>query len=391
MSMLSPAPSRPEPEADGKIRVMIVDDAVVVRGLLTRWLGDIPEIDVIGSFINGRQAVDALDRLDPHVIILDIEMPEMDGLTALPLILKKRPRAQVIMSSTLTTRNADISLRALGLGARDYIPKPEGNHGVTTSVDFRRELIEKVSALGGRVSGISASPRTAAVSPRRPKVSPVAIRDASANANTAAGLPPLRPIKLVKPRILAIGSSTGGPQALKTVFKAIAPAIPSVPVVLAQHMPASFTTILAEHIGRECGAPSREGTDGATLEPGTIYVAPGGRHMVVKMAEGTPVIRLHDGPPVNFCKPAVDPLFESVADCFRNSALGVVLTGMGHDGAKGAVRIADAGGNVVVQDEETSVVWGMPGATAQAGAPCAILPLDQIGSRIGSMIKGIRR
>lgn len=391
MSMLSPAPARTAPEADGKIRVMVVDDAVVVRGLVSRWLGAVPEISVIGSFVNGKLAVEALDRLDPHVVILDIEMPEMDGLTALPLILKKRPRAQVIMASTLTTRNADVSLRAMGLGARDYVPKPEGNRGVTTSVDFRRELIAKVCALGGRVSGVKVAAQTPDApggAPAAPSVSPGSRTRAMPGQAT---VPPLRPYKPVVPRILAIGSSTGGPQALKAVFQAIAPAIGSVPVVLAQHMPPSFTEILAQHIARDTGVPAHEGRDGEKLEPGTIYVAPGGKHMTVGMSEGTPVIQLTDGPPVNFCKPAVDPLFDSVAASFRNAALGVVLTGMGHDGAAGAVRMADAGGNVIVQDEATSVVWGMPGAAAHAGAPCDILPLDQIGGRINSMLRGFRR
>ncbi|MEM6664806.1 MAG: chemotaxis response regulator protein-glutamate methylesterase [Pseudomonadota bacterium] len=373
-------PAVPASPAADTIRVMVVDDAVVVRGLLGRWLAEEPGIDVIGAYRNGKLAVEALDTIDPHVIILDIEMPEMDGLTALPLLLKKKPRAAVIMASTLTQRNAEVSLRAMGLGARDYVPKPEGNAGVTTSVEFRRDIIAKVRAIGGRVAGVGAAPaRPAAARP-------------SASAPSLLSQKPfaLRRFNPAVPRILAIGSSTGGPQALMSFFEAAGSDLASIPIVLAQHMPATFTPILAQHLARSSGLEAREGADGEPLKPGVIYVAPGGRHMVLGGTASSPQISLKDGAPINFCKPAVDPMFETVAALYKSAALAIVFTGMGNDGAAGAKVVADAGGNVIAQDEETSVVWGMPGATAQIGAAAAVLPLPQIAPKVRSIVKGTR-
>lgn len=395
MSALPKAPE-PAPEADDQntIRVIVVDDSVVVRGLLSRWLSERSEIEVIGTFRDGKVAVDALDRLDPHIVVLDVEMPVMDGLTALPLILRKRPGTQVLMASTLTRRNAEISLKALGLGARDYIPKPEGNQKVSTSEDFRDELIRKVLALGAKPAGlktIDPDDPTGREAPS-PSVTPGAaasLGDAARPARSMADAPPLRSLNSIRPRILAIGSSTGGPQALMTLLAELAPSLKTHPVVLTQHMPPSFTAILAEHITRASGMTCKEGKAGEPLSPGTIYVAPGGSHMVVATVGGTPVIEISDDPPVNFCKPAVDPLFESVAEVFGPASLGLVLTGMGHDGGAGALKIADAGGNVIAQDEATSVVWGMPGAAVRAGSVCAVLPLNKIASKVKSLIAGV--
>jgi two-component system chemotaxis response regulator CheB len=367
--------------ADNPIRVLVVDDAVVVRGLVSRWIEEEPGLALAGSLRNGREAVDQILRINPDVVVLDIEMPELDGISALPLLIEKKRDLIVIMSSTLTRHNAEITLKALSLGAADYIPKPETNRGVTTSVEFRRHLIEKIRALGGRRRRVVRAPEPAAVS--RP-ATPVP------HARPAAAPIKLRAFSSIPPRVLTIGSSTGGPQALIAVISKLRDVILRAPLLITQHMPPTFTTILAEHIARASGLPAREGVEGEAVLAGNIYVAPGARHMTVTKTNGHPVIALDDGPLVNFCKPAVDPLFASVARVWGPATLAVVLTGMGSDGARGGADIVAVGGSVIAQDEATSVVWGMPGAAAHAGICAAVLPLDQIPARISRLFSGER-
>ncbi len=380
-SLATVAPNQ-EPGVSNAIRVMVVDDSAVVRGLVARWVDEDPDMETVGRFANGQIALAGIVKAAPDVIILDIEMPVMDGMTALPQLLKLKPEVKVIMSSTLTRKNAEISLQALSLGATDYIPKPETNRGVTTSQEFRSELLRKVKAMmSGRVAaarpvGQSATPATAPA----PSATP-----AAAVARVASQL---RPFSSVKPKILAIGSSTGGPQALAVVIEALAPATADIPVLITQHMPPTFTAILAEHLARSSGRTAKEGEDGEIVVPGTIYVAPGGLHMEVRQKAGETVLHVYDGPVINYCKPAVDPMFESVMKIYGSAVLALVLTGMGHDGAAGAKMIADAGGSVIAQDEATSVVWGMPGAAAEAGACAAILPLEGIGPKASTVLRG---
>ena len=382
------------------VRVMVVDDSVVVRGLIGRWIDEDPALAVVASHRNGKLAVDDVARSNPDVVVLDVEMPEMDGITALPLLLKAKPGLVVVMASTLTRRNAEISLKCLSLGAADYVPKPESNSGVTTSADFRNEVIQKVKALGLRA--LTRGGRGSAPAPRPSSFASTA-GSAAAPAGPARSFAPsqprvaapsapaqLRPYSSVMPRVLLIGSSTGGPQALTKLFAEIGPAIVNVPVLITQHMPATFTAILAEHITKAAGRRAAEGTHGEPLMPGRIYVAPGGKHMVIGKQGAETVVLLNDQPPVNFCKPAVDPLFDSAVPIFGSAILACVLTGMGHDGAAGAKRIADGGGSVIAQDEDSSVVWGMPGAVAQAGAAAEILALDQIGGKIVRILGGRR-
>jgi two-component system chemotaxis response regulator CheB len=357
---------------------MVVDDSVVVRGLIGRWIDEDPHLAVVASHRNGRLAVEDVARSDPDVVVLDLEMPDMDGLTALPLLLGRKRDLVVLLASTLTRRNAEISLRALALGAADYVPKPESSHGVTTSADFRRELIEKIAHLGRR-----ARTRSARTGSARPPVT------RSSPARTGPDFT-LRGYSKVPPRIVAIGSSTGGPQALSAVFAEIGAAIAHVPVVVTQHMPPTFTTILAEHVAKSARRPALEGRDGDRLLPGHIYVAPGGRHMVLARSGPDVVVRLTDGPPVNFCKPAVDPLFQSVSEIYGNATLALVLTGMGTDGAEGVRCIGASGGTVIAQDEESSVVWGMPGAAAHTGQCSDVLPLPEIGRRVARILLGGR-
>jgi len=370
MSALA-ATTQPEPSARKRLRVMIVDDAAVVRGLLARWVTAEPDLDVVALLRTGRDAVEELERADPDVVVLDVEMPELDGISALPQLLAKKRDLVVIMASTVTRRNAEISLKSLALGAADYIPKPSTPHDAGSSGNFRRELIEKIRTLGMRV--------------RRPRVAPHPSRPVRPHQPVV-----LRPMPLTPPRVLLIGSSTGGPQALDAVLTHAGALISRVPVLITQHMPPTFTAILAEHLARAVKAPVHEAADGEPIVPGTIYIAPGGHHMRVASRDGTPAIVIDDGPHINFCKPSVDPLFSSAAAVWGSKALALVLTGMGSDGLAGAKELVAAGGHVVAQDEATSVVWGMPGQVAHAGLCSALLPLGEIGPRLTRMFMGER-
>jgi two-component system chemotaxis response regulator CheB len=393
MSLASPAVSV-QAGSQQAIRVMVVDDSVVVRGLVSRWLDEEPGIKVVASLRTGREAVDQLERHAPDVVLLDIEMPDLDGLAALPLLLGKDRDLVVIMASTLTRHNAEASFKAMSLGAADYIPKPESNRGVTTSVEFRRELIEKVRHLGSRRKRRPTARHDAPI--HAPPLAPAAeVRPARPDTLARAPVPAtpaikLRPFGNVAPRVLLIGSSTGGPQALNTVVGQLASVIDRAAVLITQHMPPTFTTILAEHLARASGRPAHEAVDREPIVAGRIYVAPGGKHMLVERANNMPIVALGDGPPVNFCKPAVDPLFSSAIRVWGPSILAVILTGMGSDGAHGAADIVAAGGSVIAQDEATSVVWGMPGAAAHAGVCSAVMPLDQIAGKIGRLFAGER-
>src|SRR5712691_8915234 len=370
------------PAADpALLRVMVVDDAVVVRGLVSRWLAEQPGLAVVASLRTGRQAVDQLERADPDVVVLDIDMPELDGISALPLLLEKKRDLVVIMASTLTRRNAEISLKALALGAADYVPKPDTNRGITTSTAFRRELIEKIVELGGRRRRRRGEAWGRPAALPRPGLRPV-----PAGAQPIA----LRPFSSIPPRVLLVGASTGGPQALRNLIPQLASVCDRVPVLITQHMPPTFTTILAEHLARAAGRPAHEGVDGEPVLPGNIYVAPGGRHMQAARRDNAAVIALDDGAPVNFCKPAVDPLFTSAAKIWGAATLAVILTGMGHDGTSGGGEVAACGGSVIAQDEASSVVWGMPGSAAHAGICSALLPVDQIATKIMRLFSGER-
>jgi two-component system chemotaxis response regulator CheB len=365
---------------------MVVDDSVVVRGLFTRWIREEPDFEVVAALRDGRQAVDEFDRYNPDIVILDVEMPDLDGLAALPLLLRKKRDLIVIMASTLTRRNAEISIKALSLGAADYLPKPDSSRAVTTSPSFRRELIEKIRAFGARVKrGGDQAHREEVSGKIRPPRAPVI--DEAPSVGTPIKL---RPFSRVTPQALLIGASTGGPQALMTLIAQFDPVAARVPVLITQHMPPTFTTILAEHMTRVSKRPVHEARGGEAAVAGGIYLAPGGRHMKVTRDKGAPVIALDNGPPINFCKPAVDPLFHSAVEVWGDAVLAVVLTGMGSDGRRGSAEIAAAGGSVIAQDEATSVVWGMPGAVAAAGVCSAVLPLDEIAPKVVSLFGGKR-
>ncbi|HEX7789123.1 MAG TPA: chemotaxis response regulator protein-glutamate methylesterase [Afipia sp.] len=367
-------------------RVMVVDDSAVIRGLISRWIDAEPDMKVAASVRTGLDAVNQVSRVAPDVVVLDIEMPDMDGISALPLLLEKKRNLIIIMASTLTRRNAEISFKALSLGASDYIPKPESTREIAAADVFKRDLIEKIRHLGARLrrSPVVASP------PLSPAPSPVSRIASEAAPAGAAHRFTLRPFNAAPPRVLLVGSSTGGPQALMTLIAGIGPVIDRFPVLITQHMPPTFTTILAEHLARTSGRPAHEAIDGEAIKPGQVYLAPGGCHMRVARVGGNAVIALDDGPQVNFCKPAVDPLFSSAVSVWQAGILALVLTGMGSDGTHGGKDIVAAGGNVMAQDEATSVVWGMPGAVANAGVCSAVLPLDQIAPKIVRIFSGVR-
>jgi two-component system, chemotaxis family, protein-glutamate methylesterase/glutaminase len=362
---------------------MVVDDSVVIRGLISRWIASEPDMVVAASLRTGLDAVNQLERVNPDVAVLDIEMPELDGISALPQLLAKKRNLIIIMASTLTRRNAEISFKALSLGASDYIPKPESTRESAAAETFHHDLIQKIRSLGAKVR--RASPATPSPVPDRTKelARPVPA--------PVAQLPLMRrAFSMQAPRVLLIGSSTGGPQALMALVTELGPVIDRFPVLITQHMPPTFTTILAEHLARSSHRPAHEAIDGEIVKPGRIYLAPGGRHMRVVRHGAEAAIALDDGPPVNFCKPAVDPLFTSAIDVWQAGVLAVVLTGMGSDGMRGGREIVAAGGSVIAQDEASSVVWGMPGAAANAGICAAILPLNQIGSKLVRVFAGDR-
>jgi two-component system chemotaxis response regulator CheB len=349
------------------VSVMVVDDSAIVRGLITRTLKGDPRIDVVASCSNGEMAVVQAAKRALDVVILDIEMPVMDGLTALPKLQQANPGARIIMASTLTQRNAAVSLRAMALGAADYIAKPTADR-LNANEEFHRDLIHKVIALGQA---------------RKTKPAPGAPAQPAVKFNMVARGKAMRP-----PRIIAIGSSTGGPQALLTLLGALSPKV-SCPIVIAQHMPATFTAVLAQHIERASGRPTCEAATGMEIKPGHIYLAPGDYHFEVVREGAGLAARLSQTPPQNFCRPSVDPLFHSVAQLFGADSCAIMLTGMGSDGCGGSKAIAAAGSPVIAQDEATSVVWGMPGAVAQAGICSAILPLPKIAGHVASLFESV--
>ena len=367
---------------------MVVDDSVVIRGMISRWIGAEPDMEVSASLRTGLDAVNQIERIKPDVAVLDIEMPELDGISALPQLLAKKRDLVIIMASTLTRRNAEISFKALSLGASDYIPKPESTREATAAETFHHDLIQKIRHLGARArrrASPAASPSMAPAAERAREVSAQPVAAPVAQLQLAR-----RPFSMLAPRVLLIGSSTGGPQALMTLVADIGPVIDRFPVLITQHMPPTFTTILAEHLGRASRRPAHEAVDGETVKPGRIYLAPGGRHMRVVRHGAETAIALDDGPPVNFCKPAVDPLFNSAIDVWQGGIMSVILTGMGSDGMRGGKDIVAAGGSVIAQDEATSVVWGMPGAAANAGICAAVLPLNQIAPKLVRLFSGDR-
>lgn len=372
--------SSPQP-----IQVMLVDDSAVVRGLMSRALQLDPMIRIIASASDGEMATRVILQHEIDVIILDIEMPKMDGITALPLLLELSPYSHVIMASTLSQRNAEISLKALSLGASDYVPKPSSREDPNAIDAFYKELRDKVIALG-----------TAAQKSRVPELAkPKIVRAAtSGGAVTSSAIRPAisSPVRYPGEVVgaLAIASSTGGPQALAQVLAGISGSLNHLPIFITQHMPAKFTALLADHLTKETKIHCVEAQHGDLVKAGTAYIAPGNYHMVMKKTPNGVTVMLNQEPPVNFCRPAADPMLDSLCDIYQKQLLTLVLTGMGSDGLAGAKRVVAAGGTVIAQDEASSVVWGMPGAVAHANLCAAILPLNDIASYLIQAASGGR-
>ncbi len=346
---------------------MIVDDSVVVRKVLTNVLSSDPELALAGWASNGRLALAKLQTLRPDIILLDIEMPEMNGLETIPGIRKILPHTPIIMFSTLTERGAEATLDALALGASDYLAKPSNENMAATTEAIRRDLIPKIKALCRLHTSAPAE-----ASGAKRLVTPARRLEVRLHG------PFIRSAQI---KIVAIGVSTGGPDALARLLPTI-PANFPLPVVIAQHMPPIFTALLAKRLASKCAVPVRECQPGDLLGPSCIWIAPGDYHMVVKEEDHRVRLGTHQGPRENFCRPSVDVLFRSVAAVYGPNSLGVILTGMGQDGLKGCEALCAAGASVIVQDEASSVVWGMPGFVARAGLAEKILPLDQIGGEI---------
>jgi two-component system chemotaxis response regulator CheB len=350
------------------IRVMVVDDSVVVRKIVTDVLSEDPGIEVVGTAVNGKVALQKFEHLRPDLITMDIEMPEMNGIEAVRAIRAGRSRVPIIMFSTLTERGATATLDALSAGANDYVTKPANVGSVGQSMEsVREQLIPRIRALTGRPQ---AAPQ--ATEPAR----------AAAPAPGAPRPPAPRTGPRTAPAVLVIGSSTGGPEALAKVVPHLPASLP-VPVLVVQHMPPVFTRQFAQRLDRLSPLRVVEAVDGTPLLPGTVHLAPGDHHLVIRAERGGQFsTALNEEPPENFCRPAVDPLFRSAVAAHGGAVLAVVLTGMGSDGRNGAGEIRDAGGTVIVQDQATSVVWGMPGAITQAGFADEVLPLDRIAEAI---------
>ncbi|MBO1751292.1 chemotaxis-specific protein-glutamate methyltransferase CheB [Actinotalea sp. BY-33] len=356
-----------------RIRVLVVDDSVVVRRLVTDALSSDPVIDVVGVAANGQIAQTKVGQLAPDLVTMDIEMPVMDGIDAVRTLRGAGHRMPIIMFSTLTERGATATLDALSAGATDYVTKPANVGSVTESLQrVASELIPRIKALVPRPAG----------APERP----------GAGAPRTAPAPPARRAVVLRPRpevrkvrAVVVGSSTGGPEALSHVMRGITAPLP-VPVVVVQHMPPVFTRQLAARLDRLGGSTVVEATAGQDLRPGTVYIAPGDLHLTLEPSASGARTVLTQGLPVNFCRPSVDVMFRSAVKVFGGDLLGVMLTGMGSDGRAATEDLVLAGGTMLVQDEPTSVVWGMPGAVATGGLAHAVLPLDEMAA---AMVRGV--
>lgn len=349
-----------------KIRVLVVDDAVVMRRFISEVLTRDPSIEVVGTASSGRIALQRIPQINPDIITLDVEMPELDGLGTLREIRKVHPTLPVIMFSTLTARGAVTTLDALSLGASDYVTKPANVGSIMEGMSkLETELIPKIKVHCRHLVPVAAPPQVVRT-PQKQSIAP--------------GLCP-QPARAPKVEIICMGTSTGGPNALAEVFRQF-PGDIGVPIVIVQHMPPMFTALLAERLCHVSPIRFHEGAKGQVLEPGNAYIAPGGRHMEIRRTAGQAVIELSDAPPENSCRPAVDVLFRSVATSFGGATLAVVMTGMGQDGMRGCQWLRERNAQILAQDEKTSVVWGMPGAVVHEHLADQVVPLNGIQGEI---------
>ncbi len=365
-------------ESGRQIRTLVVDDSVVIRRLITRMLSSDPGIEVVGSARDGVDALVKVQQLQPDLVTLDVEMPEMNGLEALRLMQVRHPKVRVIMCSSLTERGATITIDALLAGASDYVCKQHSSELSESAYEpLRADLLSKIHQIFGRsmAPGTSASPSLMATAPQSPAIAGAGLAKAP-----VAQLPATKPFSQTRvvPRILAIGVSTGGPSALAEILPLI-PSDFSLPIAIVQHMPPFFTQLLAERLSRLSGIPVLEATQGMQVKAGMAIIAPGNFHMrLIRRRDGVIEVELNQQAQENSCRPAVDVLFRSVAEVYGGAAIAVILTGMGQDGLLGVRALKGLGASVVVQDSATSVVWGMPGAVAGAHLADSVLPLKEI-------------
>ena len=375
-----------------KVRVLIVDDSAVMRKIIASALQKEPSIEIAGFASNGLEAIEAIQTCSPDVMTLDIEMPEMDGLTALREIRKVNKYLPIIMFSSLTHKGAQAAVMALTAGASDYVGKPANtSSGIDNAFKvLETELIPKIIGLAKRVKSRKAregqladtqgmtppTPPQGAITANRSLASTKPISTLASKVNKATSAVLAKPAEAV-----CIGVSTGGPEALMQVFSAFNAPI-SVPIFIVQHMPADFTALLAARLSSIGVMTVKEAQEGEIAEPGVAYIAPGGFHMTLSRPGTKTIIHLNTEPPENSCRPAVDVLFRSAAQLYGSGLLAVMLTGMGYDGLKGTKIIKENGGQVIAQDEATSVIWGMPGAVVQAGLADVVLPIDKITDEI---------
>ncbi len=352
---------------NSKTRVLVVDDSAVIRRIVSEVIATDPSMEVAGVAANGQIALQMIERLNPDVVTLDIEMPVMDGLEALKAIRERRARMPIIMFSSLTERGAEATIESLSLGASDYVTKAAKVSNLTGAKEqISATLLPKIRALCGRSE--------TAPFPERSSISHAIKARASSSGRID---------------VLVIGSSTGGPNALAEVLPQLPRDFP-LPVLIVQHMPPMFTRFLAQRLDALSPLTVKEAFAGAEVAPGTAWVAPGDYHAIA-VRDGVHVrLATNQSPPENSCRPSVDVLFRSAAEAFGGNVLAVVLTGMGQDGLRGSERLVDAGANVIVQDEASSVVWGMPGFIAKAGLASAVLPLSQIGMEIVRRVNASR-
>lgn len=358
-----------------KIRVLLVDDAVVIRRMLTDVLSSDLAIEVAGTAPNGRIGLTRIAQLNPDLVIMDIEMPEMDGLETLKELRKSHPRLPVIMFSTLTQRGATATLDALALGANDYVTKPANVGSVAMAIQrIREQLIPRIKNLCGYgVISLPSAPKTG------PRLNSLPVTGRSPIPSLGQGS--------CRVDVIAIGISTGGPNALAEMMPAFPRDLP-VPILIVQHMPPIFTRMLADRLCKTTSIRIKEGEEGDELKPGHAYVAPGDYHMEIVRQGSSIRLHMNQNPAENSCRPAVDVLFRSVSAIYRSNVLGVVMTGMGQDGLKGCEMIRQGGGQIVVQDEASSVVWGMPGIVARSGLADGVYPLRELGDQI---VRCVRR
>lgn len=345
-----------------KVRVLVVDDSVVYRTQIKAALEDFPELEIVGTASNGKLALQRLAQCEVDLMTLDLEMPEMDGIQTLKEMARLSLKTKVVVFSSVSKRGAEITMEALSLGASDFVTKPDGQSSFVNPKEVIKSLLkEKLEALFPKAVHTSAAP--------------IVKREMAPHHFTKVIW------DLFRPKIIVIGSSTGGPTALERIFSQIVGPL-NCPIVIAQHMPPIFTATLAQRLGKLSGIRAKEATDGETLEANCIYMAPGDYHLRLKSEAGKVILKLDQSAQINYVRPAVDPLFQTAAEIYRDKCLGIVLTGMGADGKVGAESIKNHGGSVIIQEEKSCVVFGMPGAVYQVGAYDHIVAPDQIAMMV---------